>query len=339
MATLSATHPTLLDVTRRIAPGGQIDQIAEVLNQTNEVLDDMVWQEGNLATGHRSSIRTGLPPPTWRKMYGGVQPSKSTTAQITDSCGMLEAYAEVDQALADLGGNAEAFRRSEDAAFIEGMSEEFVQTLFYGNETIEPEAFTGLSPRFNTKSGATNGSNVITSAVPPDASDNASVWLVVWSPQTVFGIYPKGSMAGLRMEDKGRVTIENIDGAGGRMEAYRTHYKWDCGLVVRDWRYIVRIQVDQEDLVKNAATGPDLIDLMAQATEVIPNLNAGRAVFYMNRTVRSFLRRQIFNKLAPATLTMEQITTGSGINRYVPMFDGIPVKRVDQLLNTEAGIS
>lgn len=332
MSTLATTHPTLLDITKRLDPQGKIDTIAEILAQTNEILDDMVWLEGNLPTGHRTTIRTGLPTPTWRKLYGGVQPTKSTTVQVTDACGMLEAYAEVDKALADLNGNTGAFRLSEDRAHIEGMNQEFASTLFYGNESTEPEAFTGFGARFNDQSAA-NGDNIITSAATPDGSDNTSIWLVVWGPNTVHGIYPKASKAGLNMEDKGQVTIENVDGNGGRMEAYRTHYRWDCGLSVRDWRYVVRLNVDQEDLVKNAATGPDLVDLMTQAVEMIPSLSMGRPAFYMNRTLRSYLRRQIANKVAASTLTMEQVA-----GKHVTMFDGIPVRRCDAITNTEAGI-
>jgi hypothetical protein len=245
---------------------------------------------------------------------------------------MLEAYAEVDKALADLNGNTGAFRLSEDRAHIEGMNQEFASTLFYGNESTEPEAFTGFGARFNDQA-AENGGNIITSADTPDGSDNTSIYLVVWGPNTVHGIYPKGSKAGLNMEDKGQVTIENVDGNGGRMEAYRTHYRWDCGLSVRDWRYVVRINIDQEDLVKNAASGPDLVDLMTQAVELVPSLSMGRPAFYCNRTVRSFLRRQIANKVAASTLTMEQVA-----GKHVTMFDGIPVRRCDAITNTESGI-
>lgn len=332
MATLAATHPTLLDLKSRLDPNGNVATVIETLAQTNEIIDDMVWIEGNLPTGHRTTVRSGLPTPTWRKLYGGVQPTKSRTVQVTDACGMLEAYAEVDAALVNLSGNPAAFRRSEDMAHLEGMNQEFASTLFYGAEATEPEAFTGFAARFNDQS-AENGGNIITSADTPDGNDNTSIWLVVWGPNTVHGIYPRGSIAGLHSEDKGRVTVENVDGSNGRAEMYRTHYKWDCGLSVRDWRYVVRINLDQENLLSNAASGPDLIDLMTQACELIPNLNAGRPAFYMNRTVRSFLRRQIMNKVASSTLTMEQIG-----GRKVVAFDGIPVRRVDAITATEAGI-
>lgn len=332
MATLSSIHPTLLDVTKRLDPDGKIDTVAEILTQTNEVLSDMVWLEGNLPTGHRTTVRTGLPTPTWRKLYGGVQPTKSTTAQVTDSCGMLEAYAEVDKALADLNGNSAAFRLSEDRAHIEGMNQEFTSTLFYGNESSEPEAFTGFAPRFNDTS-ANNGDNIINAG--GSGSDNNSIWLISWGPNTVHGIYPKGSKGGLAFEDKGQTTIENIDGSNGRMEAYRSHYRWDCGLTVRDWRYVVRIaNIDLSDLTKNASSGADLIDLMTQACELLPDLRLGKPVFYVSRTIRSFLRRQIANKVTNSTLTMEQVG-----GQYVTTFDGIPVRRCDALAANESAVS
>ena len=123
MATLGAAYPTLLDVTRAKDPNGQVAAVAEILSQVNPILDDMPIVEGNLETGHRSVIRSGLPSPTWRKLYGGVVPTKSSRVQVTDTCGMLEAYAEIDKDLANLGGQAKAFRVSEDAAHIEGMSQ------------------------------------------------------------------------------------------------------------------------------------------------------------------------------------------------------------------------
>lgn len=335
MATLAVTHPTLLDLARVMDPDGKVQAVIEILNETNEILEDMVWQEGNLLTGHRTSVRTGLPSVTWRKLYGGVQPSKSTSATITDSTGMLEAYAEVDKALADLNGNSGAFRTNEDRAFLESMNQEVADTIFYGNEGTEPEAFTGLAPRFNDKS-AVNAENIIDAG--GTGTDNQSIWLVVWGPNTVHGIIPKGSRAGFQITDKGQVTIENIDGAGGRMEAYRTHYRWDAGLTVRDWRYVVRIaNIDKSLLTKDMSTGADLQDLMIQALELIPNLNAGRAAFYMSRGLRTTMSRQAINMVKQSTLTMEQVQ-GSANFRKIPHFQGVPIRRVDAISADEARV-
>src|SRR5512146_2847170 len=161
MATLNATVLSLLDWAKRIDPKGKTAPIAELLSQNNEILTDMRWMQGNLPTGHRTTVRTGLPTVTWRLLNGGVAPSKSTTAQIDEQCGMLEAYSEVDVDLAALNGDVGAFRLSEAAAFIESMNQEMASTLFYGNSSTDPEQFMGLAPRFDTISGANSGKNIV----------------------------------------------------------------------------------------------------------------------------------------------------------------------------------
>jgi hypothetical protein len=330
MATLATNALTLLDHAKRLDPDGAIADIAEILEQSNEILMDMSFIEGNLPTGHKTTIRSGLPQATWRQLNYGVQPTKSTTVQITDSIGMLENYSQVDKSLADLNGNSAEFRMSEDMAFIEGMNQDFAQTLFYGDTKVNPEKFMGLAPRFSQKSGAENGANVLLGG--GSGSTNTSVWLIAWGPNTIHGIYPKGSKAGIFSEDKGQQTV--LDPNGGMYEAYRKHYKWDAGLVLRDWRYVVRIaNIDVNALTKNAASGADLIDLMAQALEQIQDLTKGKPVFYVNRTVKSFLRRQMMNK-SNVQLTLQDVA-----GKSVMMFDGVPVRRCDKLLSTESTIS
>lgn len=330
MSTLSTNNPTLLDLVNRTAPDGSIAAIVEILNETNEVLPEMSWTEGNLPTGHRTTVRTGIPAPTWRALYGGVQPSKSTTVQVTDNTGMLEAYAEVDIALADLNGNTKEFRLSEDRAFIEGMNQEMATTLFYGSEQQTPESFTGLAPRFNSLS-ASNADNIIVGG--SSDTDNASIWLIVWGMNTVHGIIPKGSTAGLQVNDKGQVTIENVDGSGGRMEAYRTHYRWDAGLTVRDWRYIVRIpNIERSALTADLSGGANLPDLMFEAMERIPNMSLGRAAFYMDRTLVTKVRQQA--KAQKDNVTVDEI---GGMK--ISHFHGIPLRRVDALATNEALVS
>ena len=341
MATLLATNPTLMDIARATDPDGQIAAVVELLNETNEVLDDMTWVEGNLATGHRTTIRTGIPAPTWRKIGEGVQPTKSTTVQVTANTGMLENYAEIDVALADLNGNTQEFRLLENRPTIEGFNQEIVDTLFFGNEGTEPEAFTGLAPIFANLTADENSDNVIDGA--GTGSDNASIWLVVWSPNLTHGIIPKGSKAGLQMKDLGEVTLENANPnviGSGRMQAYRTHYRWDAGLVVRDWRYVVRIANIDKSLLTNIytagkfSTGAHLAELMFQAMDLIPNLSAGRPVFYMNRTLRTRLRQQIAAAVQGSTLTTDIV----GGKRIVS-FDGVPLKRCDALSADEAALT
>jgi hypothetical protein len=137
MSALSDNNPTLLDLATRLDPTRKIASIAEILNQSHEILDYMTFTEGNTETGMRTSIRTGLPAPTWRKLYGGVQPEKSTTVQISENCGSLEAYSEIDKDLVEMAGDKAAFLLSESLPHIEGMANELCSTLFTGNELTE----------------------------------------------------------------------------------------------------------------------------------------------------------------------------------------------------------
>ncbi len=324
MAILSSGAATLANIASQIGTDKKLELIVELLSQTNEVLEDMSFVEGNLPTGHKTVIRTGLPAVAWRMLNYGVNQSKSATQIITDSCGMLEAYAEIDKAMADLSVNGAGFRTTEDRAFLEAMNQQMAETLFYGDTAKHPERFLGLAPRFSTldRAKAETAANVIDAGGTEDGK-LSSAWLVCWGDQTVHGIYPRNSKAGFQHNDLGEVTLQ--DDRGGRYQGYRTHYKWDIGLTVRDWRYVVRIaNIDLASISDDA-----LIECFVQAVEALPSLKAGNPVFYMNRQMRTRLR----NAMRRATNVRLAVTEAGG--HPVMSFDEVPVKRCDALVNSE----
>lgn len=339
MATLSTQALTLADWAKRIDPEGRVPVVAELLSQSNEILEDCMFMEGNLPTGHRVVIRTGLPTVYWRALNMGIPTSKSTTAQVDEACGMLEAYSEVDKDLAELNGNTAQFRLSEDTAFLEAMNQTQAQTLFYGNPGTDPKQFLGLATRYSSLSAA-NGQNILSAG--GSGTDNTSIYLVVWGDNTVFCPFPKGSKAGLVHEDLGLNTV--WDSTGARYQAYRTHYQWKNGLVVKDWRYVVRIcNIDVSDLIgqtgtQAASAATAIIKLMARAMYRIPNLAMGKAAFYMNRTVHSGLALAAMDK-SQYVLKIEEGLSQFGTASNYLSFLGIPLRRVDSLLNTEAVVS
>jgi hypothetical protein len=339
MPASNLTPVTMMDIASRLGPDNKISSIIEMLAQTNEILADMPFVEGNLPTGHRTTIRTGLPSATWRKLNYGVVPSKSRTAQITDSCGMLEAYAEVDKALADLNNNTAAFRLSEDRAFLESMNQEMASTLFYGNENVDDAKFTGLTARFPAYSASEteSGNNVLRmnsyTGTAPSGDDQASIWLVVWGENTVHGIYPKGSTAGLSHKDLGEQTLTDGQTPAGYYQGYRSHYKWDMGLTVRDWRYVVRIaNIDLSSVTGDPATG-DLFAAMADALDRVPSLSMGKPAFYMNRRVKGLIRKQSVNQ-SKGIITLSEVG-----GKPVESLWGVPFRRSDKLTNAEKFVS
>lgn len=332
MTTLSAANPTLLDLASRQLPDGSIDrQIVEMLAQQNDIVADGAAVECNDGSGHKTTVRTGIPEGTWRRLYQGVPESKSTTAPVRDTTGSHENYATIDAALAEQAGGSASWRLSEEAPFIEGMNQGIAKTMFYGDTSIDKEKFEGIVPRFNDTT-AQNGENIVKGGAAGGNTDNTSIYLVGWHPTTVHLLFPKNGKFGLQMKDLGEQTV--YDASGNPFQALRTHYKWQMGLCVRDWRAIVRIpNIDVSALTKNASTGDDLIDLITQAVEIPPAWMSRlcRWKLYANRTVRSFLRRQVANKVAASTLTMETVS-----GKPVMVFDDIPFGRCDQITNTEA---
>jgi len=326
MAIRGDTVATLTDLAKRLDANGKIDKIAELLEETNEVLLDMLLMEGNLPTGHKTTIRTGLPTAAWRLLNYGVPQSKSRTMQVTDTCGMLEAYAEIDKDLADLNGNTAEFRLSEDRAFLQAMNIEMASTLFYGDTNKYPERFLGLTPRYSSlKPSVESSANVIDAGGV--GSDNTSIWLVSWGSNTIHGIYPKGSKVGFQHTDLGEKTLR--DDKGGQYQGYRTHYKWNLGLTVRDWRYAVRIA----NLNLSTISDDDFIKFMVIASERLPDENLGKPVFYMNREARTRLRLARLNK-ENVRLTFDNVE-----GKKVMKFDEIPVRRCDALIKTEARVT
>jgi hypothetical protein len=338
MATLSTTNLTLADWAKRTDPDGRVPVVAELLSQTNEILDDAVFKEGNLPTGERVVIRTGLPTVYWRALNQGIPSTKSTTAQVDEACGMLEARSEVDKDLAMLNGNTAQFRLSEDTAFLEAMNQTQATTMFYGNPATEPKSFLGLAGRYSSLSGG-NAANVISAG--GSGSDNTSVFLVCWGDNTVYCPFPKGSKAGLIHEDLGEQTVYD---SSNRMQAYATRYQWKNGLVVKDWRYVVRIpNIDVSDLIAQTGTqastaATNIIKLMARAIYRIPNMTMGRCAFYMNRTVHSGMALAALDK-SNAVLNINQGLTQFGQPNSWLSFLGVPLRKVDSLINSEAVVS
>jgi len=347
MAVIGSTALTYADWAKRMDDGMRVASIIELLSQTNEILDDMLVMEGNLPTGHKTTVRTGLPQATWRLLNNGVPNAKSTTAQILDTCGNLETYAVIDKDIADLNGNTAEFRLSEVKAFLEGMSQQVAATIIYGNQFLNPERFTGLAPRFSTVTTANSqtANNVLNGG--GTSNTNTSIWVTTWGNDTLHGTFPKGKITGLQHRDMGEWPV--LDSANNTYQAYRDHFKWEIGMVLRDWRYVARIaNIDVTQLTGVSAA--NLINLLVRAlyrmpttpgqvTGIQPSVtpevraNMGRLVIYANRVVRTYLDLQAMNK----TNVLLRLEEWDG--KVITTFRGIPIRTCDAILSNEAQVT
>lgn len=332
----SATNLSLLDVARRLDPDGSAAIIAEILAQKNEILDDIPFVEGNTETGMKTTVRSALPTATWRSLNEGVVRTKSTTKQIIENCGMLEAYSDIDVKLARMARDINAFRLQEDKGHVEGMGQQMAQALIYGDTTVYPDRFVGIAPRYYSLATTVQSYGQIIDAL--GTTNLTSIYLVGWGSDSVHGIYPKGSKAGLSQQDLGEITA--LDASNNPFQAYRTHFSWDMGLCVRDYRNIVRIaNIDTVALATAGDTSDTSANLIKYMCQAIDLLEPGvKPVFYATRAVTSMLRVKFLSK-SNTWVTMDTLTGGGGIQRPGMQFMGIPVRRVDQISSSETRIT
>lgn len=330
MATITDSgFPTLLNVVKRLKPGGGIEtNIAELLSKQLDMLEDVPWVQGNLDTGHRITSRTGLPSPKWRKLNQGITPSKSDTAQYDETCGMLEDYSKVDVDTAELSGDAAGYRKSEDDAFIEAFSQEVARAIFYESSLQTPEAIHGLSARYAAASGYTSSDYVLKKGTV--AGTNAqSIWLINWEPGRVYGIYPKHSVAGLKMEDLGRIMARDQDNK--EFLALVSRFQWKCGLAVQDYRYAARLQWDPDDTTTHPDSGKSIYLAMQDMLSTVKKVGP-KARFYMSRTSKRKLDSQLASNSADF---LKYLELGG---KQIPHFMGVPI-RIDDTLVGEAPIA
>jgi hypothetical protein len=348
MPTLGTQLHTLTDLTARLDPDGKIAVIGEWLSQTNEILEDMMWTEGNLPTGERTTVRVGLPTVTARGINQGVTPSKSRVAQIDEGAAMFEGQSDIDRQAAMMSGNPDLYRLTEATAFYEALNQAMARTLFYGNAAFSAAEFTGFAAR--------SPYNNVASTQVIDAggtgTDNASIYLVVWDNQGAKGIYPKGSKAGIThinvtagtgVADDGYEIGQYVtDPEGRRFLAVSDNFIWKCGLSIKDPRRVVRIaNIDKSLLTPDYSTGAQLEMLMVRALERIEGLGSvsyeagsgARAAFYMPRQIRGMFREQMVNNANRSNFSYETIG-----GKRVLTFGEVPVRRVDALKADEARV-
>jgi len=333
MAIIGALYSTFVDLGKMLDPNGKPARVINIMAQVNQILQDMSAMHGNLPTGHMASVLVGLPTPVWRKLNGGSVPSTDSHAQLTEQCGLLDAWNEVDVKLAELSGDVAKYRFQKARSHLEAMAQEVAQTTWYGSKAF-PEEFVGLSTRYSVLTGAEIAQNVISGGGVQ--SDNASIWLICPGEERITYIIPQGSQVGVKHIDKGVETKENAGGVTGALQdVYRDHFMWDVGLAVIDWRFAVRIcNIDISNLVSKSSAA-DLPELMINATYRIPLEGRGRCFWYMNRTVLRMLHVQCRDDVqVGGQLGYEEIE-----GKQILTFAGYPVRISDQLLNTEAQVT
>lgn len=334
MATVGNTAFTFSDLRKRLNPTGQIDWIMEIMAESNPIMQHIPWMEGNLPTGNQTTLRTSYPHPQLRRINRGIEPGKSTTRQIVDTCCIMEAYSSVDTRLIQMAPDKEAVRRSEDAAFIEGFTQDLAKYMFYGDTDTNPDQFNGFGVRYNTFDGdkGTFGYQTVNGGGTTE-DKQTSIYIVDWGENAVTGIYPKGSKAGIQTEDKGEQMVSDADGK--KYWALMTWFAWDAGLAVQNLRKVAAIRnVDMSKKVADmtATERKAVVDKFIVAKNRIQNLK--RPIAYVADDVYTMLELHLNDK-SNSYVTRQELM-GAMPKIFI---SGIEVSKCDALQTDEAVIS
>jgi hypothetical protein len=325
----------------RMTHNQEIIDVAEVLNETNDVIADATIQRANDITSHVISRRTALPTPTWNKVGDGWNAGTATVNQVRETIGMLKSRYQCPEDVMKLQPDKAKFRMQQERPHIEAIGQEFVNTLI-GNWSAgtltanAPEEFDSLSTRFSSlssaadiASGAANASYVLDNGNGA-GSDNTSIWFIQWGPGKVYLITPRNSDGtGIKKEDKGLTFTagDNVTTTqGNQLWAYITEFSWDVGLCVEDMRCVKRLaNIDSVIGTTNSLDEDNIIQIRNNF-----KYTSGTIYMYCNETV--FTQLEILAK----DKANVHWTENNPFGKPQLYFQDMPVRRCDGITNAEA---
>lgn len=320
---MSTTHLTILEQAKR-RELGNVARIAELLEQYNEFTVDAPIYEANDVYSHLFTRRTAQPTITPRSINQGAARSRSTTEQVREHITLLEVWAEIDEQLIDHEPSPGAARRNELIAFVEAGAQEFARRLVYGNPADgDARQFRGLTARYNTL-GTPN-------VISIGGTGGTSVWLIEWGFDTAHLVHPKGSPGiGLNETDMGKIRVTDV--SGNPFMAYVNQMKWEYGLVIKDDRAVQRLCNINVAGGANSLDNATRIRDMVRAKNRLPRMGRN-AVIYAQRDTKS--QFDIYALEKTNGFYMQSNITGGPLT----MFQGIPIRMVEQLLTTEGVVT
>jgi hypothetical protein len=322
----------LSDVAKITLNNGKLAKAYDVIAERNPIVDDMPMVPSNDGETYKSTEVTGYPVTYYRMLNQGIPVSTDNEKMIRNSFAQLANAYQVDRKLVTgTQATIDQFMARKDMRYMRSLMDSLATTLIYGDSATDTDKFTGIEARLSVPS--TNfkeaGYNLI--AGDGAGSDNTSIIGVSWG-EDCFGFYPPSGQAGLQISRDRDIWLRDSGGTN-EYKGHKNAYEMDAGLVVADWHNIVRAcNIDVSNLTFNGATGSNLSDLFTRL-EIRLMDTMGTPVFYVNKTIYSFLVRQIKEKVG-GNLGYSEVK-----GKQVLDWNGIPIKLLTVILNTEATVS
>ena len=299
--------------------------------------DQAVIVRGNDGMGDKGKIVTRYPEGDLHGYNEGWGSDVVTGNNVRYTCSRRSSSSTIDrdQFNDQKESDRASWRLRRDQAFSRGFARATVRNLFYGDPAKDANSCKGL---FNivTPTDPVFKDRIIDAGGTTE-NKQTEILLVGWDPASNYLFYPQygenlGGFQTIVHPEPVRVNVGTPDNPK-HYWALETDFRWDIGVAIYDPLTVVRIaNIDTTKWSKSSKTSgsPDLIDLMTQAVNLLPDEYKGRCAFYCNEAVTGILRRQINNK------ENVQLTTGEVAGRKVVTWDGISIHRLgtDVITNT-----
>lgn len=343
MAVKSKGVITLADILAGRKGDGSFDSdIVELFTEENPILDDISIIEANDGTTNRTTIRTGIPEPTWTAYYSGVKPAKGTKTQVKDVAGRMKSMLEIDAQLYEDTPDKDQLLKDELYGLTEGMTQAMADCLIYGKIANEPRAFNGLYNFYKTagadlaKYDSKDSAHYVFSGDknPTKGKAYRSLLLMGWSPSTITTFYPKGhKSAGLQRSELR--TVDTNDADGGVYQVKRQDLSWELGLSVRDYRYGGRIaNIDNETLL-STNTDIDYVEMIHRLVSRVKNSQRVNRAFYMANDLWEKVQVLFYRKTMGNAVAYQDV-----MQRFkTPTLLGIPVRITDAMEVNEDAVT
>ena len=297
--------------------------------------------EMNKGVKHVVALRSDLPEVYYRKANQAIPASKTTIEEREFVAAHFESKAVIDEAVASYGGQerVKANRWNQAEGHIQANAHELANLIVYGSTEFNKSP--GIMDILSTLNTSEPTSKQIVDAGGV-GSDNASILFVSWGKKKVYGVFEKGTSAGLKRIDRSpgntrvQITGPLIGGGTGTYWGFEEDFMVDHGLVVEDYRALARVANIDVSNLKVPADAADILKFMTRALyRIPPMLRQEKGKVYLNSTLMSFLDEQALNKVgAGGGLTFQNYQ-----GEPVLMFRGWQIREMDNMLNTEAQVT
>lgn len=292
------------------------------------------------------AVRTdSLPVASTRRWNEGIKATTSKNTPLNDPIALFEDYSEVDKDLWEIQNDPNMWRADQDMNHVEALFQLMESNLFYGSLATNPGGFNGLATRFNNLESYPNGDQSWQPNVWSGGATTGNVtsaWMIEFGDDSVYGIYPPNTPAGLSVRDLGEITKELASGTGAVGNNYmyqvlRTMLRWYLGIQVADERCVQRIcNINPTALSSNNFDE----NIFIEAKNWLPRAGeSSGTVILVNRALKTQIDIRAVSQKINTYFTPPSDNSMDVFGKAVTKFQNIPIYVAEKILSTETPLT